>query len=131
MKHVCIIGIGSNINPEENIATALNILREENDVAAVSAFIKTAPVGISDQPEFLNGAAKIITDHEIKDYKDYLREVEDRLKRDRSVQKYGPRTIDLDIVVWDGEIIDNDYYKRDFLKRVVDEIAWFYFQKSN
>lgn len=123
MKHVCIIGIGSNINPEENIATALKILRKENDVVGVSEFIKTAPLGIPDQPDFLNGAIKILTDYEIKDYKDYLKVVEDRLKRDRSVQKYGPRSIDLDIVVWDGEIIDDDYDKRDFLKRVVDEIC--------
>jgi 2-amino-4-hydroxy-6-hydroxymethyldihydropteridine diphosphokinase len=123
LKHTCIIGIGSNINPEENIAHALNILRAENQVAGVSEFIKTAPIGIPEQPDFLNGAAKILTDKEIKDFKEYLRKVEDRLRRDRSVQKYGPRTIDLDIVMWDGEIIDDDYYKRDFLKRVVDEIA--------
>jgi 2-amino-4-hydroxy-6-hydroxymethyldihydropteridine diphosphokinase len=123
MKHVCIIGIGSNINPQENIANALNILREENDVVGVSAFIKTAPVGIPDQPDFLNGAVKILTGKEIKDYKDYLKEVEDRLKRDRSAPKYGPRTIDLDVVIWDNEIIDDDYYKRDFLKSVVDEIC--------
>ena len=123
MKHVCIIGIGSNINPEENIANTLNILRAENDVVKVSAFIKTAPLGIPDQPEFLNGAAKILTDNEIKNYNDYLKNIEDRLKRDRSVEKYGPRSIDLDIVVWDGEIIDQDYYRRDFLKKAVDEIA--------
>ena len=123
MKHVCIIGIGSNINPEENIAKALNILRAENDVVGVSAFFKTAPVGIPDQPEFLNGAAKILTDNKIEDYKNYLKKVEDRLKRNRSIQKYGPRTIDLDIVIWDDEIIDDDYYKRDFLKSVVDEIC--------
>ena len=123
MKHVCIIGIGSNINPEENIANVLIVLRAENDVLGVSSFIKTAPVGITDQPDFLNGAIKILTDIEIMDYKDYLKDIEDRFKRDRSVQKYGPRTIDLDIVVWDGEIIDDDYYKRDFLKKVIDEIA--------
>ena len=124
MKHVCTIGIGSNINPEENIENALKILREENDVVAVSAFIKTAPEGIPDQPDFLNGAAKVVTDKDMNALKDYLKEVEDRLKRDRSVEKYGPRSIDLDIVVWDGEIIDQDYYQRDFLKKVVDEIAW-------
>ena len=123
MKHVCIIGIGSNINPQENIANALNILRKENNVIGVSTFIKTSPIGIADQPDFLNGAVKITTDNNVEDYKDYLKEVEDRLMRDRSAQKYGPRSIDLDIVVWDGEILDKDYYRRDFLKKVVDEIA--------
>jgi len=123
MKHVCIIGIGSNLNPEENIANVLRILRLENNVLGVSSFIKTTPVGIADQPDFLNGAAKVLTDKEMNTFKDYLKEVEDRLKRDRSAPKYGPRSIDLDIVVWDGNIIDQDYYHRDFLKKVVDEIA--------
>lgn len=123
MKHVCIIGIGSNINPEENIANALKILRYENEISGVSEFIKTVPVGIPDQPDFLNGAAKILTDKGKNDFRDYLKGIEDKLKRDRSAQKYGPRSIDLDIIVWDGEIIDQDYYQRDFLKRVVDEIT--------
>jgi 2-amino-4-hydroxy-6-hydroxymethyldihydropteridine diphosphokinase len=123
MKHVCIIGIGSNINPEKNIAEALKILGKENELSRVSRLIKTAPIGIQDQPDYLNGAARVLTDKEKNNFRNYLKEVEDRLKRDRSTQKNGPRSIDLDIVVWDGEIIDQDYYKRDFLKKVVDEIS--------
>jgi 2-amino-4-hydroxy-6-hydroxymethyldihydropteridine diphosphokinase len=122
-KHVCIIGIGSNINPEKNIAEALRILGQENEISKISGFIKTTPIGISDQPEFLNGAAKVLTDKRKDIFKKYLKEVEDQLKRDRTAQKYGPRSIDLDIVVWDGEIVDNDYYLRDFLKKAVDEIT--------
>jgi 2-amino-4-hydroxy-6-hydroxymethyldihydropteridine diphosphokinase len=121
-KHKCIIGIGSNINPEQNIATALFYLRQEQEFVAVSSLIKTSPIGIPDQPDFLNGAAKILTTMEIADFKIYLKDIEDRLKRDRTTPKYGPRTIDLDIVIWDGEIIDPDYYSRDFLKTAVDEI---------
>ena len=123
MKHICIIGIGSNINPEENIAEALRILGKENDISRISRFIKTAPIGITNQPDFLNGAAKIATDKGKNDFRNYLKDVEDLLKRDRSAPKYGSRTIDLDIVVWDGEIVDQDYYKRDFLRKVVDEIS--------
>jgi len=43
--------------------------------------------------------------------------------RDRTVAKFGPRCIDLDIAVWNGEIVDKDYYTRDFLKKSVDEIT--------
>jgi len=121
-KHICIIGIGSNIDPEENVAEALMILRRENELTAVSGFIKTAPVGLQKKPDFLNGAVKIQTDSEMSDFNLYLKSVEDRLKRDRSAPKYAPRVIDLDIVVWDEEIIDQDYFKRDYLKKVVDEI---------
>jgi 2-amino-4-hydroxy-6-hydroxymethyldihydropteridine diphosphokinase len=123
MKHLCIIGIGSNINPEENIAEALRILGKENEISRVSRFIKTAPIGVTDQPDFLNGAVRVVTDKEKNNFRKYLKEVEDLLKRDRSAPKFGPRSIDLDIVVWDGEIIDNDYYRREFLKKVVDEIS--------
>ena len=122
MSHECIIGIGSNINAEQNFAAALFFLRQEHKLIAVSSKIKTTPIGIAEQPDFLNGAAKVLTAMGKDDFQDYLKGVEDRLKRDRLAQKFGPRTIDLDIVVWDGKIIDTDYYERDFLKRVVDEI---------
>ena len=122
-KHECIIGIGSNIEPEQNIAAALFFLRQEHELTSVSALIKTSPIGISEQPDFLNGAAKILTALELTEFQSYLKDVEDRLKRDRTAPKFGPRTIDLDIVIWDGEIIDPDYYIRNFLRGVVDEIA--------
>jgi len=122
-KHECIIGIGSNIDPEKNIASALFFLRQEQEFVSVSSLIKTSPIGISEQPDFLNGAAKVLTEMELADFKSYLKGVEDRLKRDRTTPKYGPRTIDLDIVKWDGEIIDPDYYSREFLKNAVDEIS--------
>ena len=121
-KHECIIGIGSNIEPEQNIAATLFFLRQEQEFVSVSSLIKTSPIGIPDQPDFMNGAAKILTTMEIADFKSYLKVIEDRLKRDRTTPKYGPRTIDLDIVIWDGEIIDPDYFSRDFLKTAVDEI---------
>jgi len=121
-KHECIIGIGSNIDPEQNIAAALFFLRQEQELVSVSSLVKTSPIGIPDQPDFLNGAAKILTMMEIADFKSYLIDIEDRLKRDRTTPKFGPRTIDLDIVIWEDEIIDRDYYSRDFLKAAVDEI---------
>lgn len=123
-KHECIIGIGSNIDPEQNIAAALYFLRQEQEFVSVSTLIKTSPIGITDQPDFLNGAAKILTTMEIADFRSYLKNIEDRLKRDRTAPKFGPRTIDLDIVIWDGEIIDPDYNSRDFLKTAVDEITF-------
>jgi 2-amino-4-hydroxy-6-hydroxymethyldihydropteridine diphosphokinase len=122
-KHECIIGIGSNIEPEKNIAAALFYLRQEQELISVSSLVKTLPIGIPEQPDFLNGAARIITEMEIAEFQDYLKNLEDRLKRDRTAPKFGSRTIDLDIVKWDGEIVDQDYNHRDFLKTVVDEIA--------
>ena len=88
----------------------------------VSPFIKTKPVGIIKQSDFINGAVKIETRMERDELKIFLKGIEDRLGRDRSAPKFGPRTIDLDIVVWNGKIIDDDYYSREFLRKSVDEV---------
>jgi 2-amino-4-hydroxy-6-hydroxymethyldihydropteridine diphosphokinase len=85
--------------------------------------IKTKPIGISTQPDFTNGALKIRTNLNQEDLTKLLKSIEDDMGRDRSVPKFGPRCIDLDIAVWNGEIVDDDYYTRDFLKKSVDEIA--------
>ncbi len=122
MIHECIIGIGSNIDPEQNIAAALFFLRQDQDLISVSSLVKTSPIGITDQPDFLNGAARVYTSMEMAEFRHYLKNVEDKLKRDRTAPKFGPRTIDLDIVKWDDQIIDQDYYNRDFLRAAVDEI---------
>jgi 2-amino-4-hydroxy-6-hydroxymethyldihydropteridine diphosphokinase len=49
--------------------------------------------------------------------------MEDILGRNRSRPKFGPREIDLDILVWNDEIVDEDYYHRDFLQQLVSEIT--------
>lgn len=124
MTNTVIIGIGSNINAEENISEMLKLLGNEADVLKVSSLIRTKPIGIENQPYFTNGAVKIQTGLGRKELKKRLKFIEDQLGRDRSGPKFGPRTIDLDIVVWNGEIVDADYYTRDFLQKSVQEIIF-------
>ena len=121
--NTCIIGIGSNINADSNISKMLEILKEHVEILKVSSMLKTKPIGIENQPDYTNGAVKIRTDLNKKDLTVLLKEIENQLGRDRTVPKFGPRTIDLDIVVWNGGIVDNDYYIRDFLRKSVDEIS--------
>ncbi len=118
-----IVGIGSNIDAANNIEKMLDILGTHVRIIKVSSFIRTAPIGITDQPEFTNGAVKMETELDREELKSMLLSIEDRLGRDRTAPKFGPRTIDLDIVVWNGEIVDDDYYSRDFLQRSVQEIS--------
>ena len=117
-----VIGIGSNIDAEFNIEKALEILGILVRIEKVSSFIKTKPVGITDQPDFTNGAVKVKTDYGAKELKKKLKGIEDQLGLDRSAAKFGPRCIDLDIIVWNGEIVDRDYYTRDFLRQNVSEV---------
>lgn len=121
-ENECIIGIGSNINPENNIQTSLMILAREVEVKGTSSWAKTTPIGITDQDDFVNGAVKIRTTMTVEELTGYLKRLEDRLGRDRTLPKSGPRVIDLDIVVWNDEIVNNDYYTRDFVRNAIDEL---------
>ncbi|PSK84395.1 2-amino-4-hydroxy-6-hydroxymethyldihydropteridine diphosphokinase [Prolixibacter denitrificans] len=120
--NTCVVGIGSNIQPEENIREALRILEGEQTLLSVSAMVETEPIGVTDQPAFINGAVKISTSMAQEEFSVYLKNIEDRLKRDRTQPRFGPRTIDLDVVVWNGKVVDRDYYTRQFLKNAVDEV---------
>lgn len=100
----------------------IKILEKEVKVVKVSSLMKTKPIGIKNQPDFTNGAVKLKTPFDKQELTLLLKSIEDRLGRDRTVAKFGPRTIDLDLVVWDGEIVDEDYYTRDFLRKSVEEI---------
>lgn len=117
-----IIGIGSNIDAEHNIPKMLDILKMNVEVVKVSAMLKTKPIGIEDQPDFINGAVKIKTILELDELTKLLKSIEDKMGRDRTSPKFGPRNIDLDIATWNGEIVDKDYYTRDFLQKSVDEL---------
>ncbi len=118
----CIIGIGSNINPIENIRKMLCLLSKDHLVRKHSKWIKTKPIGITNQEDFINGAVRLRTHHCREEFNLYLKQLEDKMGRDRSQSKFGPRIIDLDIVVWNDEIVDEDYHSRDFLKKSVDEL---------
>jgi 2-amino-4-hydroxy-6-hydroxymethyldihydropteridine diphosphokinase len=117
-----VIGIGSNIDPHKNIEQSLQRISEQHTLLAQSAFVETTPVGYTDQANFINGAIVIETPMSQNDLCVWLHELEKELKRVRTANKYGPRTIDLDIVIWNGEVIDKDVYARDFLKQAVQEV---------
>lgn len=116
-----IIAIGANINPHENIARAKTIISENHQLLAESRFVETTPIGHIPQPNYINGAILIRTEMSQVELRNWLKRLEDRLGRVR-LEKYGPRTIDLDIVVWNGKIIDADVYERDFLRQALLEI---------
>ena len=122
--NTCIIGIGSNIHAEENIPRSLQILDKDVHILQVSEMVKTKPIGITDQAEFTNGAVKIETEWTQEELNNYLKEVEDRMGRDRSEKKFGPRCIDLDIMIWNDKIVDQDFFTRDFLRNSAAELGF-------
>ena len=103
------IGLGSNLGDRESMLlaalAALDALPEV-DVVAVSAFRETDPVGYLDQPRFLNGAAVLDTELAPRELLRRLLEVERQHGRTRDGPPLGPRTVDLDLLVYGEEQID-------------------------
>lgn len=121
-SNLAIIGVGSNIDPEYNVQRAKEELGAIGETIKESKFIYTKPLLFAEQPDFLNGAFLLETASELQALKKSLKEIEARLGRVRGPNKNGPRTIDLDVIVFNGVLIDEDVYERDFLKDFVLEL---------
>ena len=104
------VGLGANLDdPRGSIERALELLRAEPgvDVVAVSTLRETEPVGYEDQPRFLNGAAELRTTLTARELLGRLLAIERRLGRVRgSGPRFGPRTIDLDLLLHGDEVVD-------------------------
>lgn len=136
MLNSAILGVGSNIDAHANIEKARVIISRDQELKKSSAFITTKPVNISvdmnEQPNFLNGAFFIETELDIDGLKDYLKGVEKSLGRSSVVgnlgetpssERDGARTIDLDIIVFNGEIVSSDFELYGFVRDAVLELA--------
>jgi 2-amino-4-hydroxy-6-hydroxymethyldihydropteridine diphosphokinase len=103
------VGLGANLGDRAATLTrAIELLgeRPEIDVVGVSSFRETDPVGWLDQPRFLNAAVAIDTTLAPAELLDTLLQVERELGRVREGPRYGPRTVDLDLLLMDGLTID-------------------------
>ena len=104
------VGLGSNLGDREQaLRRALELLAEdpEIDVVAVSSFRETEPWGFADQPPFVNAAAALETSLSSRELLGRLLAVENALGRTRGEgPRYGPRTIDLDLLLYGGERLD-------------------------
>ncbi|MCK5433533.1 MAG: 2-amino-4-hydroxy-6-hydroxymethyldihydropteridine diphosphokinase [Gammaproteobacteria bacterium] len=117
-----IISVGSNIDPLKNCEASREILQTETNFRARSEYIMTKPWGYEDQADFLNGAFWLETELDYAGFNAYLKEVEKRMDRIDHGDKTGPRTIDLDIIVWDNAIIEDDFYSKDYVRIPVTDL---------
>ncbi len=103
------VGLGANLGDREaTIRRAVELLAEEDgiEVLAISGLRDTDPVGLEDQPRFLNGAAVLETTLGPHALLETLLRVERELGRVRDGVRFGPRTIDLDLLLYGEEILD-------------------------
>jgi 2-amino-4-hydroxy-6-hydroxymethyldihydropteridine diphosphokinase len=103
------VGLGSNLGDRERmLRDAVDALGSEDGitVAAVSSFRETEPVGVGDQPRFLNGVVSLETSLGARELLDRLLAVEQRFGRVRIPGEHGPRTLDLDLLLYGDETFE-------------------------
>lgn len=127
------LGIGSNLGDRlSNIKKACILLAENKNIKIIqqSSIYETVPVGYKDQPDFLNGVIEIQTSLPPRRLLKVLKNIEKKLGRTKSI-KWGPRTIDLDILLYEDKVVKNgtliiphpEMYKREFILVPLAEIA--------
>ena len=126
------IGIGSNIDPKENILKSIELMEKHFSILSSSLFYKTAPIGNPNDPSFINGVIEIETTFSPESLKySILRSTEVMLGRKRTTDKNAPRTIDLDILIYGDEVVklddmiipDPQISERNFLAISLAELA--------
>lgn len=134
--HTAYVAFGSNLGDKKKfLDDGIQGLKDTPlcEVEAVSEYLVTEPYGGVEQDEFLNGVLKLRTLLTPDELLDRLHELEAAANRERIIH-WGPRTLDLDILFYDDEIIDTSYLhiphidmeNRDFVLKPMDEIAPYY-----
>ncbi len=103
------VGLGSNLdNPAQQVQSAVEALRRDQDMAvtACSRLYRNPPMGPQDQPEYVNAVVAMTTTLAARVLLERLQAIESQLGRSRDGQRWGPRIIDLDLLVYGEAIID-------------------------
>lgn len=101
------ISLGSNVNKEVNLPESIRLLAQMCHVVAISPVYETLPVGLPAQPNFFNAAVIVETELQPAALKKrVLAAIEERLKRVRTGDKNAPRTIDLDLALFNDEVCE-------------------------
>ncbi|HFI0036015.1 TPA: 2-amino-4-hydroxy-6-hydroxymethyldihydropteridine diphosphokinase [Streptococcus suis] len=110
MKHLAYLSIGGNMGDRQAyLKAALESLDRHPDcrLGLVSHIYETPAWGKTDQADFLNLACQVETDLSAQEFLTFCQEIEQDLDRVR-IEKWGQRTIDLDIIFWDDQVIEEE-----------------------
>lgn len=107
----CYIGLGANLaNPVQQLESAIAALRQlpHSRLVAVSSLYGSKPMGPQDQPDYVNAVAALDTTLLPEQLLDALQNIEQNQGRQRKDERWGPRTLDLDILLYGGQIINTE-----------------------
>jgi 2-amino-4-hydroxy-6-hydroxymethyldihydropteridine diphosphokinase len=120
--HRAYLSLGSNIQPETNVVRAIELLRKYGRLERISSAWESESVG-APGPNYLNACVLLLTPlSQIALKEQALLPIETELGRQRSADKFAPRTIDIDIVLYDGISSDNKYWEQAFVVIPLAEI---------
>jgi 2-amino-4-hydroxy-6-hydroxymethyldihydropteridine diphosphokinase len=131
MTNIAYLSLGSNVGDREaQLRAALDRLQTEGRIVSVSSFYETGPVEFTDQAWFLNCAVALETTDTPAQLMAAILRIELQMGRQR-IQRKGPRTIDIDILLFDGEVLDSPaltiphpaMHQRRFVLQPLAEIA--------
>ena len=111
MSHTAYVALGANLDdPQTTVRLALGELAQlpQSRLRASSSLYRTAPVGLAGQPDFINAVAELATELDADGLLDALFAVERRFGRLRA-EKNGPRTLDLDLLLYDDLVCDTPH----------------------
>lgn len=130
--NLAYLSLGSNIEPERNLPAAVALLEQFGRVTAVSSAWQSAPVGFTEQADFLNAAVLLETPLSAQALREQgIAQIEKDLQRVRTENKNAPRTIDIDIMLFNEEVLslgqrhipDPEVLERPFVAIPLAEIA--------
>lgn len=120
--HRIYLSLGSNIGAEVNLPRAIQLLGEVGRIESISSVWESESVGF-DGPNFLNACVLFRTPHAPVEFKEkVIRPIEARLGRVRSSEKNAPRTIDIDIVLYDEQPLNTDFWEYAFVVAPLAEL---------
>lgn len=108
---IAYIALGSNLAfPLEQVNAALKSIADIPDsrIVAISSFYRTLPLGPQDQPDYLNAAVALDTALTAEELLNHTQRIELQQGRTRKAERWGPRTLDLDIMLFGDEVINTE-----------------------
>jgi 2-amino-4-hydroxy-6-hydroxymethyldihydropteridine diphosphokinase len=121
-SHLAYLSLGSNIQPEANLVKAIERLQKYGRIGTISNAWESESVG-AEGPNYLNACVLLMTSLNQSELKEQaLLPIERELGRKRSEDRFAPRTMDIDIVVFDGVSCDDKYWEQAFVVVPLAEI---------
>lgn len=121
-SHLAYLNLGSNIQPETNLVRAVELLHEQGKILKVSNAWESKSVGI-EGPNYLNACILFKTDHSQVELKEQIiHPIEAQLGRKRSENKFAPRPIDIDIIIFDDKPYNDKHWGLAFVVIPLTEI---------